>query len=244
MENDILGFESDGLSSGVEQSKETQEKQKAQSQKAQSQLQKVQKDEKKAQGDDRELFEILKKFINNPYYSSLIPDITFLLSHSIPSRAILAMIALFYPEASYYISQTISKEKDFEMMKNLHKYETLTDFNESTLDASLRSWITIWVTFMETFLTHSTTSTIMMAKFAKQIQQTYPNEINDVFTHFLIFFFQTRNIKIQKNNAVSYSQYIQKNLIKVLIQFLENENAEDILRDIENISVDNLFGVK
>lgn len=245
MENEFLGLDSnEGISSSSEQIKESQEKYQEQSKKAKSQLQKVQKDEKKAQWDDKELFEILKKFIDNEYYKPLISDITFLLIHSIPSRAILAMISLFYPEATYYTSSTVWKEKEFSAMKDIIKNEDLQDFDESSLDPSIRNWITIWVGIMDSFLTHSTTSTIMVAKFVKQLKKTYPKEIQRVLADFLIFFFQSRNIKIQYETATNYSNFIMQNLLKNLVEFLSQNGDENILQDIENISVDDLFGTK
>jgi hypothetical protein len=56
-------------------SKEVSEKQKESYKKAQAQIQKSQKDEKKAKSDNDDLFAILLRFIQNPYYEELIPMI-------------------------------------------------------------------------------------------------------------------------------------------------------------------------
>jgi hypothetical protein len=84
-------------------SKEVSEKQKESYKKAQVQIQKSQKDERKAKSDNDDLFAILLRFIQNPYYEELIPMIIELLQISTPSRLILIYIAILYPEAALYI---------------------------------------------------------------------------------------------------------------------------------------------
>lgn len=104
MSLDELSLESgDGGITSSEKSSEQSEKQRESSRRAQAQLQKVQKDEKKAKADNEDLFRILSRFIQNPLYTELIPDVTILLQNNFPSRFLLFLIALVYPEASYYL---------------------------------------------------------------------------------------------------------------------------------------------
>ncbi len=73
-------FESSWLGQSAEWPKEYSEKQKDAYKKAQSQLQKTKKDEGKAQGDREVLFQILTRFIQNPYYEDFVPWITEILA--------------------------------------------------------------------------------------------------------------------------------------------------------------------
>lgn len=92
-----------GPSSGSEKASEQSEKQKESSKRAQSQLQKTKKDEQKAKGDNTILFYILTRFIQNPLYDELIPTVTILLESTYPSRFILCIISLIFPEAAQHV---------------------------------------------------------------------------------------------------------------------------------------------
>ena len=107
---------SDGLTPGTEKTREQSEKQRESYKKAQAQIQKSQKDEKKAKGDNDQLFAILERFIQNPYYEELIPLVTTLLQRAVPSRYILTLIALFYPEATIHLLTAIGKHEDIELL--------------------------------------------------------------------------------------------------------------------------------
>ena len=104
---DLSTSESPESTSSPEAIREKSEKQKESYKKAQAQIQRAQKDEKKAKGDNDELFQILTRFIQNPYYESLVPRLTELLSIAFPSRPILGMLALIYPDAAYLVLSTI-----------------------------------------------------------------------------------------------------------------------------------------
>jgi hypothetical protein len=100
-------IESSGLTGSAEAPSEKSEKQREASKKAQSQLQKTQKDEKKAKGDNDILFQILSHFIKNPYYEELVPSVTKLLEIGFPSRYILGLVALVYPDAALHLFSVI-----------------------------------------------------------------------------------------------------------------------------------------
>lgn len=75
MESDLDLESGGGISGSAEVAREASEKQKESSKKAQAQLQKTQKDEKKAHQDNALLFQVLSRFLQNPYYESLVPSV-------------------------------------------------------------------------------------------------------------------------------------------------------------------------
>ena len=118
------------MNSSSEKSPEKSEKQRESYKKAQAQIQKSQKDEKKAKGDNTDLFHILERFIQNPYYEELIPLITTLLGKSVPSRYIVSLISLFYPEATIHLLRTIGRHDDINLLLSLHHEAVRIDFDE------------------------------------------------------------------------------------------------------------------
>ena len=95
----------------------------------------------------------------------MIPVISDLLRLSVPSRVIIAHLALFYPDATYYVLRTIREESKIESLLALYKYTERISFDEKVLDQTIRDWITEWVTFMEKFLSEQENSLIMQKKF-------------------------------------------------------------------------------
>ena len=141
-----LSLESgDGGITSQEAQGEKSEKQKESSRRAQVQLQKVQKDEKKAKADNEDLFHILSKFIQNPLYTNLVPDITVLLQNNFPSRYLLFLIALVYPEASYYLLEKTGQNQYKPYVLSLARYPEPTPFSDS-VHTPLRDWVTVWLT--------------------------------------------------------------------------------------------------
>ena len=119
---------------------------------AQAQLKKIQKDEKSARGDNQKLFLILTRFIQDPYYASLINDVTALLSATIPSRGVISMIALFYPDATFYVLENLGKKEKLNLLLSLPKNEELQDFDEKTTHSDIKKWMSEWILFTESFL--------------------------------------------------------------------------------------------
>jgi len=97
----------------AEKAREQSEKQRESYKKAQAQIQKTQKDEKKAKGDSNALFDILARFIQNPYYTELLPSVTELLALGIPARFVLILTAFLYPESSLYMLTALGKKMKF-----------------------------------------------------------------------------------------------------------------------------------
>ncbi len=241
MESENFDLESSGLSGSQEAPSEKSEKQKESSKKAQSQLQKTQKDEKKAKVDNDELFTILSKFIQNPFYEELIPLVNQLLEKSFPSRPILALVALIYPEATLYILDQIGKRDEIVRMTSLYRYQTLQIFEEKTLHESIRGWISFWMSFSSQFLVQESNSVVLGQKLLILLESDDRKIFTEALMRFFQFFLTTRNIEINESLARSYSVFIVSEFEKIITHWMEQADGD--LRSSQDIDVKTLFGV-
>ena len=127
-------WESNEAAGSPEAISEKSEKQKESYKKAQAQIQKSQKDEKKAKWDNDELFHILSRFIQNPYYESLVPRLTELLTIALPSRPIIGMLALIYPEASHNVMNSIGQGERINLLKSLYRSSWICQTMDEYMD--------------------------------------------------------------------------------------------------------------
>ena len=192
--------------------REKSEKQKEAYKKAQAQIQRAQKDEKKAKWDNDELFHILTRFIQNPYYESLVPQVTELLAIALPSRPIIGMLSLIYPDAAHHVFHSIWLPERIHLMQTLYRYDAPWNFHESDLHESLRGWISVWIDSYDKYLVTEDASLIMQKKFANMIQKS-EKKILSWITEFVFFFFQSRNVIISRSTTEAYSHFILSNII-------------------------------
>ncbi len=223
-------WESSEVSGSPEAIREKSEKQKESYKKAQAQIQKSQKDEKKAKWDNDELFDILTRFIQNPYYESLIPTLTELLIIALPSRPIIGILALIYPDAAHYVLQTIHQWERIHILKSLHRYHEPWVFHEKNLHESIRQWINIWIDSFDKYIIDSWGSLIMQKKFLNMIEEKEEIIISSI-TEFVWFFFESRNIIISKSTTASYTRFILKNFRKTLEKSLDDHPDREILQE-------------
>lgn len=66
---------------------------------------------------------------------------------STPSRYIIALTALVYPESALYVLAKLGKKGTIDALLSLHHYEQKEQFNEHTLHPSIRNWMSTWVQF-------------------------------------------------------------------------------------------------
>lgn len=205
-------FESPSIDSGSElstwweKSPEKSEKQKESYKKAQAQIQRSQKDEKKAKWDNEHLFHILERFIQNPYYEELIPLVTELLHKTVPARYSLSMIALFYPEATIHLLTTIGKPKDIDLLLSIHRETEMTQFDESSLHPTIRTWMSSWVQSSQQYLVQDDMSIILRQKLLVLLESD--SFLRDALSDGICFFLQSRNIHTPKRIANSYADHI------------------------------------
>jgi hypothetical protein len=221
--------------------REKSEKQKESYKKAQAQIQRAQKDEKKAKWDNNNLFQILTRFIQNPYYESLILPVTELLGEALPSRPIIGILALVYPDAAHHVFHTIGQGGRIHLIQWLYHYNEPWTFHERDLHATLREWVSIWIDSFDRYMTIEGSSLIMQKKFFTMIDQS-ENSILAGITEFVLFFFQSRNIVISRSTTEGYSKFILTNIKKTLQKSIFMSPDADMVLD-ETVIDMNLFGL-
>lgn len=201
--------------------------------KTQFQLKKIQKDENFAKEDNQKLFLILSRFINNPYYESLVSEVSGLLSIPLPSRFIIVLIALFHPDAAYFVLDVVGRKEKINSLLSLPQFSSQQYFDEKNIHPELQKWLTEWITSMELFLIHSTSSLLMQKKIL-QLSDEEKNKTQKTITEFLKFFFLTRNIFISEDKAKEYTNFIFQNINKIIKKniSLHNDNMNTLLEDI------------
>lgn len=216
------------MNTSNEAAREKSEKQKESYKKAQAQIQKSQRDEKKAKNDNTDLFIILQKFIQNPYYESLVPTVTDLLHITMPSRVILALISLIYPDASNYIFHAIDKPDRIHTMQKLYRYDELWQFQESNLHESLRDWMSLWIDSMDRFFRAKEVSVVMHHKFITLCENSEADILKSI-SALVYFFFEGRNIQIPITLTDAYAQFILKNMLNTIGNSIEQYEDKDLL---------------
>lgn len=235
-------IESSGLGWSAEAPSEKSEKQREAAKKAHSQLQKTQKDEKKARWDSDALFTILIHFIKNPYYEDLVPFVTWLLEQWFPSRYILGLVWLVYPDAALHLFGSIGNHDRAMKITQLHRYEEMQPFDEHHIDTSLRDWVSLWVNAFEKYMTFADISVITSQKLAGLLQNPVTREYATLSSErFFRFFFVSRNVDIAQSQALQYARFIITILIDALTKHLSL--ADEDLKKQDTIDEKDLFGI-
>lgn len=234
-------IDSPGLSGSSEAPSEKSEKQREASKKAQSQLQKTQKDEQKARGDNDALFQILVRFIKNPYYEELIPVVSRLLEEWFPSRYILSLVALVYPDAALFFFQSSGSPEKAMKITALHRYETPTEFHEEMIHPTLREWMSIWINSMEKYLILPDNSVITAQKLSTLFQWKSIETAIFASERFFRFFFVSRNLLLPEKQAFQYARFITDLSSKAVKKFLEW--ADEDLKKEDTFTQNDLFGI-
>jgi hypothetical protein len=224
------GWESSEVSGSPEAIREKSEKQKESYKKAQAQIQKSQKDEKKAKWDNDELFHVLSRFIQNPYYEALVPRITELLTIALPSRPIIGMLCLIYPDAAHSVLHTIGQWQRINLLKTLYRYDTPWNFQESELHESIRQWMSVWIDSMDQYIVSDGASIVMQKKFISMIDNQEAIILKWI-TDFVFFFFESRNIVISPSTTESYARFILKNIYTTLQRSLADHPDKEIINE-------------
>ncbi len=233
------GNESGGAS--AEAPSEKSEKQRESSKKAQSQLQKTKKDEQKAKGDNDALFQILIHFIKNPYYEDLVPLVTELLEKWFPSRYILSLVALVYPDAALFLFGTLGNHEKAMKITTLHRYEHPTEFHENDIHASLRDWISLWINAVEKYLTFTDTSVIISQKLLHLLTSNSSETAILASEWFFRFFFTSRNVLLPRKQAYQYAWFITDLILKAVEKSLDG--ADEDLKKLDTLDEKDLFGI-
>lgn len=233
----------EGIDVSGQVSEKAREEYSEKAKKAQIQLKKIQKDEKMAKWDNDKLFLILQRFLSDSYYESLIAEIVYFMQVGVPSREIIALLSLFYPDATFYVADSLGKKDKLNLLLSLPRSETIQFFDEKNIHPAISWWMREWIVLMESFVISPDSSILMMKKFSELISGQELANIEKNFTTFIIFFFQTRNIKIDDATARNYARFILKNLRDNLFKYLQSqsENIQELLSDATT-DVNDFFG--
>ncbi len=242
MSLDDLSLESGEIwGTSSEAPSEKSEKQKESSRRAQSQLQKTQKDEKKAKQDNDDLFLILARFIKNPLYEELIPSVVLLLQNSYPSRFILVIIALVYPEAAHHLFIKLGKNIPIDTYTKIHHYSELCEFHDDHLDTSIRDWVTLWMGSAQEFLSRNDNSVILHQKTIDLLSTSTRNIAEKSVSVFFSFFLKTANVTIESRKSETYALFIISEYEKILHMFLDS--ADNDLTQKTSVNTNDFFGM-
>lgn len=204
----------------------TEKKEKAaKAAKAMAWIQKTRKDEKKAQKDNDFLYEIVIDIIQNPKYDVLIPFISELLRHTIPSNIIIWWISLIYNEATYIIrtnylpgntNMILDKKQAWEFRVNINYTPTqeIIEFKDDNIHEAIRGRINEWIEDIISVISFDP-STIVTNKFLYLTEEeTNKNLIINYLAGILTFFLYEFNISISKEKAFLYAKFVLWEAIK------------------------------
>ncbi len=123
-----------------------------------------------------------------------------------PSRYILTLIALFYPEATIHLLTVIGKHEDISLLLALHRHEEETVFDEATLHPSIRTWMSTWVHAGQLYITDDEMSRVMQQKLSLAlVSDPYLTESLAVG---LQFFFTSRHLSTSARVMTRYAEHI------------------------------------
>lgn len=196
------------------------------SKQAQAQLKRIQKDEKQARYDSDSLFLILTRFINDAYYEKMVDSVSTMLSMDIPSRGILSIISLYYPDATYYIGSKLGRDTIINSLIELPKLSEPQEFNEKGNNPQILQWIHEWIQFSTDFLIENEASTLMMKKFLSLLQSDEHTKITQEIVRHIQFFFSSRNIILSEDRATEMARFIQQKYTVALASRLHTSHNE------------------
>lgn len=214
--------------SGWEKTQESASEKKekaARSAKAIAGIQKTRKDEKKAQKDNDFLYQIVIDIIQTSKYDILVPFISELLKYSIPSNIIIWWISLIYNEAIYiiranYLPWNTSLVFDKQLAKNFEDNidyvptQEVIEFRDDNLNIAIKERINEWIEDIISVISFDPSS-IITTKFLHQITNKEEkvlivNYLASIFTFFLF----ELNIRISKEKAFLYSEFVLWEIVK------------------------------
>jgi len=188
-------------------------------------IQKTRKDEKKAQKDNDFLYEIVINIIQNPKYDFLIPFISELLKHTVPSNLIIWWISLIYNEATYIIrsnylpwntTMILDKEQAWELNININYTPTqeIIEFRDDNIHEAIKWRINEWIEDIISVISFDP-SNIVTNKFLHLIEEeNSKNLIINYIAVVLTFFLYELNISISKERAFLYSRFVLWEAVK------------------------------
>lgn len=162
----------------------------------------------------------------------------FLLQNAFPSRFILVIIALTYPEAAHYMYGKLGKSVSPDLYGNLYRYPQPHEFHDNTLDPTIRDWVTLWMGSAQEFLSQEDGSVILQQKILTLLSSSR-KIAEDGIKNFFIFFLSTSNVFIAEGKAEAYAQFIIAEFEKILQEYLEKVDPD--LKNQLSVDANDLF---
>lgn len=153
------------------------------------------------------------------------------------------MISLFYPDATFFVADSLGKKEKLNLLLSLPRHDVVQFFDEKNIHPAISGWMSEWIILMESFLVGEDSSMLMVKKYSQILSSSSKNIFEENFCRLLVFFFETRNIKIDDNTAMNYTRFILKNTRNNLDKFLEmqSKNVQELIADA-TIEAGDLFG--
>lgn len=215
-------------------------------------IQKTRKDEKKAQKDNNFLYQIIIDIIQNPKYDAIMPFVSELLKHWIPSNIIIWWISLIYNEATYIIrnnylqwntSLVLDKKsaQEFKVIINYNKTKETIEFRDDNLHEAIKWRINEWIEDIINIISFDP-SNIVTAKFLHLVNNKSNEDEEDMeynknkesvnkktliinyLASILTFFLLSLNIVISKDKALLYADFILWEVVKKMKEIRLDED--------------------
>jgi hypothetical protein len=150
------------------------------------------------------------------------------------------VIALFYPEATLYMLTSLDKKGDIEELLSLHRYPEKTEFQESTLHDSIRSWMSLWISHSKHYLTHPSFSIVLKKKLTDFLSDGQKS--SKTLSVCLLFFFESRNLSIREATVRGYASFLSKEYLDTIEKSLQGDDVS-LLQNIGTEDPYSLFGM-
>lgn len=201
-------------------------------------IQRTKKDEKKAQRDNDYLHLCLREIITSTHYDILIPYIFPLFDAGVPSHIIIGAFSLVHEHASdiirdHYVSDSNSlaliseSEGEGKILQHqeikkyphrtfaLQAFSTPVEFDDETIDPTIRKRINEWVEDIFTVVSYDP-SVVMTERFISILTGKEKKDVIKLLSGILIFFLLRINVHISPEKASLYTEFILKEVEKKL----------------------------
>lgn len=158
-----------------------------------------------------------------------------------PSRYILSLVALIYPDAALFLFGTLGSHEKAMKITTLHRYDTPVEFHEQDIHASLRDWMSLWVSATEKYLARTDASVIISQKLLQLLRGKSSETAILASERFFRFFFTSRNVLLPEKQSYQYARFITDLILKSVEQSLVG--ADEDLKQQPTIDEKDLFGI-
>lgn len=151
------------------------------------------------------------------------------------------IIALVFPEATYFIFDKLGKKTSTDIYTHLHRYADTHAFHDEDIHPSIREWITLWMTRTQEYISQNDNSVILGQKTKNLLTSDARTYAQECIKIFFVFFLSSRNVIIPVGKANLYAEFILSEYEKALHAFLKGSDTD--LTTESKINTSDLFGL-